>query len=105
MGLGEGDSATPLGGHGGADVRAGAAGSDRQSWALTFASNLELARSSRQRSRENARKTYHWSFGGYSLKPTKTGTESYSKGKLAGDKRKGEIDGAAGSAKRKFQKA
>eukprot|EP00931_Biecheleriopsis_adriatica_P048404 TRINITY_DN27961_c0_g1_i1.p1 TRINITY_DN27961_c0_g1~~TRINITY_DN27961_c0_g1_i1.p1 ORF type:complete len:595 (-),score=137.11 TRINITY_DN27961_c0_g1_i1:13-1755(-) len=74
------------------------------SWALTFASNLELARCSRRRSRDEAKRTYHWTFSGHAVKETKTGTESYSQGRNAGEKRKGQIDGAAGSAKSKFRK-
>jgi len=74
------------------------------SWALTFTSNLELARCSRKRSRQMAKKCYHWTFSGQAVKPTQTGTQSYSQGKQAGAKRKGEIDGVAGSAKKKFQK-
>jgi len=77
---------------------------EQQSWALTFASNLELVRSSKRRSQAEARKSYHWRFGGHAVKPTQTGTESYSKGREAGLQRKREIDGAAGSARRKFQK-
>merc|ERR1739845_215509 len=55
-------------------------GSDSKSsvsWALTFASNLQLARSSQRRSKEQAKKTYHWSFSGTAVKATPTGTESY----------------------------
>lgn len=95
------DEAAPAAGQ--ADVAANGGG-ERSSWALTFASNLEIARSSRQRSREEARKTYHWTFRGQAVKPTKVGTESYSKGLQAGEKRKVQIDGAAGSAKQKFGK-
>lgn len=74
------------------------------SWALTFASNLELVRSSRRRSREQAHKTYHWTFSGRAVKATQTGTASYAQGLQAGEKRKGQIDGTARSAKRKFCK-
>lgn len=77
-------------------------GSD--SWAITFSSNLELARQSRQRSSGVARKTYHWTTGGRAVKATKTDTTSYSQGRDAGNKRKGQIDSAAGTAKRKFNK-
>ncbi|CAE7620174.1 MCSU3 [Symbiodinium natans] len=76
----------------------------RKSWALTFTSNLELARTSRRRSREEAKRTYHWTFSGQAVKETKTGTESYSQGKSAGEKRKGQIESAAGAGKQ-FRKA
>eukprot|EP00929_Paragymnodinium_shiwhaense_P002777 TRINITY_DN103063_c0_g1_i1.p1 TRINITY_DN103063_c0_g1~~TRINITY_DN103063_c0_g1_i1.p1 ORF type:complete len:702 (+),score=200.99 TRINITY_DN103063_c0_g1_i1:95-2200(+) len=74
------------------------------SWALVFASNLTLARSSRRRSREQAKKVYHWSFSGTAVKATPTNTASYSKGKQAGEKRKAEISNVSGAAKRKFQR-
>mmetsp|Transcript_68986 Transcript_68986/g.224890 ORF Transcript_68986/g.224890 Transcript_68986/m.224890 type:complete len:771 (+) Transcript_68986:1299-3611(+) len=73
-------------------------------WALTFVSNVQLVRASRQRSREEARKTYHWTYSAKAVKATKKGTESYSQGRQAGEKRKGEIDGTARSAKQKFCK-
>ena len=75
----------------------GAVSPGRQgSWALTFSTNLELARRSNQRSKEQARKCYHWNFCARAVKKTTTGTESYSKGRQAGEKRKGQIDGVAG---------
>lgn len=74
-----------------------------QSWAITFATNLELARKSRRRSSVAAQKTFHWTSGGCSVKATRTDTQSYSNGRQAGEKRKGEIDGFSGSSKRKFQ--
>lgn len=67
-------------------------GDEPSSWALTFASNLELARSSRRRSREEAKRTYHWTFSGRMVKETKTGTSSYAQGRTAGEKRKKEIE-------------
>merc|ERR1712190_450734 len=73
-------------------------------WALTFTSNLALARSSRRRSQDEAQKVFHWTRGGRVVKETQTGTESYSKGRQAGAKRKGEIDGVTGNAKQKFKK-
>eukprot|EP00928_Gymnodinium_smaydae_P030628 TRINITY_DN22723_c1_g2_i1.p1 TRINITY_DN22723_c1_g2~~TRINITY_DN22723_c1_g2_i1.p1 ORF type:complete len:666 (-),score=104.18 TRINITY_DN22723_c1_g2_i1:71-2068(-) len=81
------------------DSRGGA----RTSWALTFASNLELARGSFQRSKQEAHKTYHWTSCAHSVKKTKTGTESYSRGKIAGEKRKGQIDSTSGAAKSRFR--
>ncbi|CAE7826724.1 unnamed protein product, partial [Symbiodinium sp. CCMP2456] len=48
--------------------------------------------------------TYHWTFSGQAVKETKTGTESYSQGKCAGEKRKGQIESAAGAGKQ-FRKA
>merc|ERR1712118_510080 len=75
-----------------------------ESWAITFASNLQLVRSSRKRSTEAAQKKYHWRCSGFAPKATRTGTESYSKGKQAGEKRKAQIDSSAGSAKEKFKK-
>ena len=62
------------------------------SWALTFASNLELARSWRRQSREEAKRTYHWTFSGRVVKEPKTGTSSYLQGRSAGEKRKKEIE-------------
>jgi len=73
-------------------------------WALTFCTNLEVVRSSKRRSAAEARKSYHWTSSGQAVKPTQTGTDSYSKGRQAGQQRKGEIDGAAASTTRKFQK-
>jgi len=73
-------------------------------WALAFCTNLEVVRSSKRRSSAEARKSYHWTSSGQAVKPTQTGTDSYSKGRQAGQQRKGEIDGAAGSTTRKFQK-
>jgi len=86
------------------EVQAPAPDDGQKSWALTFTSNLELARSSRRRSREEAKRTYHWTFSGQAVKETKTGTESYSQGKCAGEKRKGQIESAAGAGKQ-FRKA
>eukprot|EP00439_Symbiodinium_sp_Y106_P023924 s6010_g2.t3 len=80
------------------EVQAPAPDDGQKSWALTFTSNLELARSSRRRSREEAKRTYHWTFSGQAVKETKTGTESYSQGKCAGEKRKGQIESAADKA-------
>ncbi|CAK0814572.1 unnamed protein product, partial [Prorocentrum cordatum] len=82
----DGSGAPPAGG---AAAAAGAA-AGRDAWAITFATNLQVARSSRRRSREEARKVYHWTFSGQAVKATPTGTESYSKGHSAGQKRKGE---------------
>jgi len=79
-------------------------GGQGQGWALTFASNLNLARSSRRRSKEEAKKTYHWSFAGHAVKATPTGTASYSQGRQAGEQRKAQIDGVTQSARRKFQR-
>ncbi|CAK0814573.1 unnamed protein product, partial [Prorocentrum cordatum] len=95
----DGSGAPPAGG---AAAAAGAA-AGRDAWAITFATNLQVARSSRRRSREEARKVYHWTFSGQAVKATPTGTESYSKGHSAGQKRtfQGQIDGAAGMAKGK----
>jgi len=83
---------------------ASGAGAPASSWALTFASNLELARSSRRRSHEEAHKTYHWTTSARAVKATQTGTASYAKGRQAGEKRKGEIDGVSGSARQKFRR-
>jgi len=73
-------------------------------WALAFCTNLEVVRSSKRRSSAEARRSYHWTSTGQAVKPTQTGTDSYSKGRHAGQQRKREIDGAAGSTTRKFQK-
>lgn len=73
-------------------------------WALSFCTNLEVVRSSKRRSTAEAQKSYHWTSSGQAVKPTQTGTDSYSKGRHAGQQRKGEIDGASGSTTRKFQK-
>ncbi|CAK9085331.1 Molybdenum cofactor sulfurase, partial [Durusdinium trenchii] len=77
----------------------------KNSWALTFVSNLEVARSSRRRSREEAKRIYRWTFSAHAVKETKTDTASYTKGKDAGEKRKQQIESASGTAKRKFRKA
>jgi len=74
------------------------------SWAISFCTNLEVVRSSKRRSTAEAQKSYHWTSSGQAVKPTQTGTDSYSKGRHAGQQRKGEIDGASGSTTRKFQK-
>jgi len=60
--------------------------------------------SSRRRSRTEAKNTYHWTFSGQAVKATRTGTESYSKGLQAGEKRKDQIGGASSSAKQKFRR-
>lgn len=75
-----------------------------QSWAITFTSNLEVARKSRDRSRAEAKQTFHWTFSGRAVKKTPTGTESYAQGRQAGSKRKGQIDGARGAADRKSRR-
>lgn len=77
---------------------------EKKSWALTFASNLEVARLSRTRSREEAKRTFHWTFSGQAVKETKTDTSSYTKGRNAGEKRKHQIERASGTAKTKFRK-
>lgn len=77
---------------------------EKKSWALTFASNLEVARLSRTRSREEAKRTFHWTFSGQAVKETKTDTTSYTKGRNAGEKRKHQIERASGTAKTKFRK-
>lgn len=77
---------------------------EKKSWAITFASNLELARSSRRRSREEAHRSYHWTFSARTVKETKTGTTSYTQGRSAGEKRKQQIERATGTAKTKFRK-
>merc|ERR1712083_543466 len=74
------------------------------SWALAFTSNFTLARSSRRRCREEAKKMYHWCFSGRAVKATPTGTASYAQGREAGEKRKAQIDTVAGSAKQKFSR-
>lgn len=84
--------------------RSGPPPAESHSWAITFSSNLELARTVRRKSTAEAKRLYHWSSSGTALKATKKDTASYSKGKQAGEKRKGDIDSAASAAKKKFRR-
>mmetsp|Transcript_7890 Transcript_7890/g.17403 ORF Transcript_7890/g.17403 Transcript_7890/m.17403 type:complete len:614 (-) Transcript_7890:20-1861(-) len=82
------------------------ASKDTSGWALTFVSNLQLARKSHQRSVTESHKVYHWHTV-MSREPSgpKKDSDSYSKGHAAGSKRKSEIDGASGRAKGKHSKS
>merc|ERR1712129_368468 len=99
-----GSTSVPACGSGNGSSGSSTSAGGANSWALTFVSNVGLARSSRRRSRAQASKTYHWTFSARAVKKTKTGTQSYSQGLEAGEKRKGEIDGTARSAKQKFHR-
>eukprot|EP00811_Abedinium_folium_P017452 NODE_2637_length_2175_cov_4.796387.p1 GENE.NODE_2637_length_2175_cov_4.796387~~NODE_2637_length_2175_cov_4.796387.p1 ORF type:complete len:655 (+),score=218.69 NODE_2637_length_2175_cov_4.796387:93-1967(+) len=95
----EGDGRTSSASNGG-----GGAAAHADAWAITFTSNLELARQVRRKSKTLAKKLYHWQAGGAkAVTASRTGTESYSKGHTAGEMRKAQIDGVTGQSKSKFQ--